>query len=124
MAKKTKKKATKKKIATKKKAKKIVKKTKKKPVKKKAAKKAAGTPKAKKAKKVVKKKTKVAKSRPSKVAVSKMESRPKDYQLLIEDSVRNLEDQVKYNMTKGWTPIGSVIVQGSGHFVQTMVLHD
>ena len=44
-----------------------------------------------------------------------------EYKLFVEDSVRNLEDQVNYHIRKGWAPVGGVVVQGAGHYMQTMV---
>lgn len=47
-----------------------------------------------------------------------------EYKLFTEDSVRNLEDQVNYHIRKGWAPVGGVVVQGQGVFIQTMVRHE
>lgn len=44
-----------------------------------------------------------------------------EYKLFVEDSVRNLEDQVNYYIGKGWSPVGGVVVQSAGHFMQSMV---
>lgn len=44
-----------------------------------------------------------------------------EYKLFVEDSVRNLEDQVNYYIGKGWSPVGGVVVQNGGHFMQSMV---
>jgi hypothetical protein len=44
-----------------------------------------------------------------------------EYKLFVEDSVRNLEDQVNYHIRKGWAPVGGVVVQGAGNYMQTMV---
>lgn len=46
-----------------------------------------------------------------------------EYKLFTEDSVRNLEDQVNYHIRKGWAPVGGVVVQSQGVFIQTMVRH-
>ena len=45
-----------------------------------------------------------------------------EYKLFVEDSVRNLEDQVNYYIKKGWSPVGGVVLQGPNHFLQSMVL--
>ena len=42
------------------------------------------------------------------------------YKLLEEMSVRNIEDQVNYYITKGWAPIGGVVLKGD-KLVQTIV---
>lgn len=44
-----------------------------------------------------------------------------EYKLFVEDSVRNLEDQVNYYISKGWAPVGGVVVQGQNNYMQTMV---
>jgi hypothetical protein len=44
-----------------------------------------------------------------------------EYKLFVEDSVRNLEDQVNYYIGKGWSPVGGVVVQGQNNYMQTMV---
>ncbi len=44
-----------------------------------------------------------------------------EYKLFVEDSVRNLEDQVNYYISKGWSPVGGVVLQGTNHFLQSMV---
>jgi hypothetical protein len=44
-----------------------------------------------------------------------------EYKLFVEDSVRNLEDQVNYYIGKGWSPVGGVVVQGQSNYMQTMV---
>ena len=44
-----------------------------------------------------------------------------EYKLFCEDSVRSLEDQVNYYITKGWSPVGGVVLQGSNNFMQTMI---
>lgn len=44
-----------------------------------------------------------------------------EYKLFVEDSVRNLEDQVNYYISKGWSPVGGVVVQGQNNYMQTMV---
>jgi hypothetical protein len=44
-----------------------------------------------------------------------------EYKLFVEDSVRNLEDQVNYYIGKGWAPVGGVVVQGQNNYMQTMV---
>ncbi len=46
-----------------------------------------------------------------------------EYKLFCEDSVRSLEDQVNYYIGKGWSPVGGVVLQGSGNYMQTMVRH-
>ena len=46
-----------------------------------------------------------------------------EYKLFVEDSVRSLEDQVNYYIGKGWAPVGGVVLQGSGNYLQTMVRH-
>ena len=46
-----------------------------------------------------------------------------EYKLFCEDSVRGLEDQVNYYIGKGWSPVGGVVLQGSGNYMQTMVRH-
>lgn len=44
-----------------------------------------------------------------------------EYKLFVEDSVRGLEDQVNYYIGKGWAPVGGVVVQTGGNFMQSMV---
>lgn len=44
-----------------------------------------------------------------------------EYKLFVEDSVRSLEDQVNYYIGKGWAPVGGVVVQTGGNFMQSMV---
>ena len=44
-----------------------------------------------------------------------------EYKLFVEDSVRNLEDQVNYYISKGWAPVGGVVLQGQSNYLQTMV---
>ena len=44
-----------------------------------------------------------------------------EYKLFVEDSVRNLEDQVNYHISKGWAPVGGVVLQGQNNYMQTMV---
>ncbi len=44
-----------------------------------------------------------------------------EYKLFVEDSVRNLEDQVNYHIRKGWAPVGGVVMQGAHNYMQTMV---
>jgi hypothetical protein len=46
-----------------------------------------------------------------------------EYKLFCEDSVRCLEDQVNYYISKGWAPVGGVVLQGTGNYIQTMVRH-
>ncbi len=44
-----------------------------------------------------------------------------EYKLFVEDSVRSLEDQVNYYISKGWAPVGGVVLQGQSNYLQTMV---
>lgn len=44
-----------------------------------------------------------------------------EYKLFVEDSVRSLEDQVNYYISKGWAPVGGVVLQGQNNYLQTMV---
>ncbi len=44
-----------------------------------------------------------------------------EYKLFCEDSVRGLEDQVNYYISKGWAPVGGVVLQGQNNYMQTMV---
>ncbi|MCX6131274.1 MAG: hypothetical protein NTX25_19715 [Proteobacteria bacterium] len=47
-----------------------------------------------------------------------------EYKLFCEDSVRSLEDQVNYHISKGWSPVGGVVLQGQHNYLQTMVRQD
>ena len=106
-----KKKATKKKVAKKKVAKKKV-------AKKKVAKKTV-------AKKRTVKRTKTAAKKVAKRTAKTPSLKPAsdvaEYKLFVENTVRNLEDQVNYHIKKGWSPVGGVVVQGTGNLMQTMV---
>jgi hypothetical protein len=131
MAKKAKKKATKKAAAKKKTTKKTTAK-KKKATKKKATKKTTAKKKTKatKARKTTKARSTAKRSASKKAtaaAPSRVTVKPErvvEYRLFVEDSIRNLEDQVNYHIKKGWAPVGGVVSQGAGHLMQTMVRKD
>ena len=123
----TKKVAKKKKSATKKTAakKKVAKKATKKTTAKRATKKAAKKKTAKKAtKKVAKKKAaKKPAVRSTATKVTSLVPKVTEYRLIKEVSLRALEDEVNYRITKGWQPLGGPMEEDD-FFFQAVVLDD
>ena len=71
------------------------------------------------AKKTTKKKA--SPKKPSRMQTVKTASKTvTSYKLLEEITVRGIEDQVIYYISKGWQPIGGVVLKGD-KFIQTIV---